>query len=399
MRDLEDPPKTGMKGPLRTDGSSRASSVPTTKLALAKKFEMFVSAACNRAALRSAKDMADGRDCEPEVLVLHGPVGVGKTHLLHAIGHLAQRMHPDWVVEFWRAHSFMTYLGRAFREGAAAGGAAAERMRRSLGAIDLLLFDDAHLIVQGNKPPIMQEELRRLVDFVLEQGGRLVLASKWHPNEFPHDSDEDLRARLANCLNVPLRIPGRRASIRILGQMVKNMRPSLRLKPEILECILDESSSMPGWEGNCRQLEGSVRSVLQAAKTNGWKVTKKLVRGTLRVSPAVQRPIALEDIHAEVADFYQVSVDNVRSKRRTKALVRIRHMGMYLARQLTNCSYADIAHAWGNRHHTTVKNAYDSIDKLVKRDRKVAEEARRLKARIKARASRPRPPQPLGSAA
>lgn len=390
--------KGGPKGPLRTDAPTRASSVPTTKLAAAKKFETFVPAACNKDALRSAQDMADGRDCEPGVLVLHGPVGVGKSHLLHAIGHLALQKHPNWVVECWRAHSFMAYLGGTSRKDAAEDGAAAERMRSSLHSIDVLLFDDAHLVIQGNKPR-MQEELRRLVDFFLDQGGRLVLASKWHPNEFPHHSDEDLRARLASCLNVPLHIPRRGASVRILGQMVQNTRPGLRLKPEIVECILDQASAMPNWEGNCRQLEGSVCSVLQATKANGWKVTKKLVRGTLRVPPAAHRPIALEDIHAEVADFYQVSVSSVRSKRRTKALVRTRHMGMYLARQLTNCSYADIANAWGKRHHTTVKNAYDSIDALVKRDRKVADEARRLKARIKARASQHKPPLPLGSAA
>ena len=391
-------PKEEALGPLRAGAPSRASSVPTTKLAAAKTFEIFVPSGCNKAALKSAQDMADGRDCEPGILVLHGPVGVGKTHLLCAIGHLALQMHPNRVVECWRAHSFMTYLGGAFRKSAAEGGAAAERLRQSLRSIDVLLFDDAHLIVQGNKPR-MQEELRRLVDVVLEQGGRMVLASKWHPNEFPHHSDEDLRARLASCLNVRLHIPGRDASARILAQMVENMRAGLCLRPEIVECILDESSSMPGWEGNCRQLEGSVRSVLQAAKANGWKVTKKLVRGALRVSPAAHRPIALDDIHAEIAHYYQVSSGDVRSKRKTQALVRARHMGMYLARQLTNCSYADIANAWGNRHHTTVKSAYDRMDALVKKDRNAADEARRLQVRIKARASQDKPPQLLDSAA
>lgn len=394
-------PRAEAKGPLRADAPSRMSSVPATKLVAAKTFDTFVPAACNKVALQSAQDMADGGDPEQNVLVLHGPVGVGKTHLLCAIGHLARQMHPDWVVECWRAHSFMTYLGEAFRKSPAEGGAATERVRRSLRSIDLLLFDDAHLIVQGNKPR-MQEELRRLVDVVLDQGGRMVLTSKWHPNEFPRNSDQDLRGRLASFLNVRLRIPGRSARVRIVAQMMKNRHPGLRLGPGIVDSILDESSSMPGWEGNCRQLEGSVRSVLQAAKANqaakenGWKLTKKLIRSVLRIAPAARRPIAPDDIHAEVADYYQVSVSEVRSKRRTKTLVRARHMGMYLARKLTNCSYADIANSWGNRHHTTVKSACDRMDALVKSDRNMAHQVRRLQARIKARASQPKPPHGSG---
>lgn len=392
-----------VKGPQRTGAPNGASSVPSSKLDAAKTFENFVPAACNKAALQSAKDMADGRDCEPGVLVLHGPVGVGKTHLLLAVGNRVSQIHPDWTVAHWRAHSFMAYLDGAFREGPAEGGVAVERLQRSLRSIDVLLLDDVHLIIQGSPKPRMQEELRRLVDAALDQGPRVVLASKWHPNEFPRNSDEDLRARLASCLNVRIGPPGWDASLRILAQMAKRLWSGPPLSADVVECILGEVASGRGREHDNRQLDGALRTVLAAAKAKGRrKVTKKLVREALRPPvapprPILLRPIAQEDIQAAVADYYQVSVADLRSKRRTKALTRSRHMGMHLARKLTDCSYVEIGKAWGNRHHTTVKNACDRIDHFIKAHRSAANECRELTARIMARANKPQPP--LDSAA
>ena len=388
-------------GPQRTGAANGAPSAPAGKLDSAKTFENFVPAACNRAALQSAKDMADGRDCEPGVLVLHGPVGGGKTHLLVAVGNRVSQTHPDWTVAYWRAPLFAAYLSAAFRKGAAEGDAAVEELHRSLRSFDVLLFDDAHLIVQGPPKPRVQEELRRLIDASLEQGVRVVLASKWHPNEFPRNSDEDLRARLASCLNVRLGLPGPDAGPRILAQMAQRLWSGPPLGADVVECVLGEAASMRGWEPNCRQLEGALRTVLVAAKAKGRrKVTKKLVREALRPPgpPVPLRPISLEDVQAAVADYYQqVLAADMRSKRRTKRLTYIRHMGMCLARKLTNCSYVEIGKAWGNRHHTTVKSACDRIDRLVKTDRSVANECLELTARIKAWANKPQPP--LGPAA
>ena len=392
-------PKAEAKGPQRTGALHDASSVPASKLNSAKTFANFMPAACNRAALQSAQAMADGGDCEPGVLVLHGPVGVGKSHLLLAVGNRVSQTHPDWTVVYWRAHSFIIYLSAAFRKSAAEGGAAVERLQRSLRSIDVLLFDDVHLIVQGSPKPRMQEELRRLIDAALDQGPRVMLASKWHPNQFPRNADEDLRARLASCLNVRLDLPGPAASLRILDQMAKDQMAKCRWSGLPLEaCVLGEVASLCGRERDCRQLEGALRTVFAAAKAKGRrKVTKKLVREILRPPVAALRPISLEDVQAEVTGYYQVSVADMRSKRRTKTLVRIRHMGMHLARKLTKCSYVEIGKAWGNRHHTTVKSACDRIDRLVRTDGSAANEHRELTARIKARANKPQPP--LDSAA
>lgn len=439
-------------GPLRTGAANGAPSAPAGKLDSAKTFENFVPAACNRAALQSAKDMADGRDCEPGVLVLHGPVGGGKTHLLVAVGNRVSQTHAalgpqrtgapsgassvpaskldsaktfenfasaacnkaalqsakdmadgrdcetDRTVAYWRAPLFAAYLSAALRKGAAEGDAAVEELHRFLRSIDVLLFDDAHLIVQGPPKPRVQEELRSLIDAALEQGVRVVLTSKWHPNEFPRNSDEDLRARLASCLNVRLGLPGPDASLRILAQMAQRLWSGPPLGADVVECVLGEAASMRGWEPNCRQLEGALRTVLVAAKAKGRrKVTKKLVREALRSPVAPLRPISLEDVQAAVDSYQEFSVADMRSKRRTKALTRIRHMSMYLAWKLTNCSYVEIGKAWGNRHHTTVKSACDRIDRLVKTDRSVANECRELTIRIKAWANKPQPP--LGPAA
>ena len=388
-------PKAEAKGPQRTGALHDASSVPASKLNSAKTFANFMPAACNRAALQSAQAMADGGDCEPGVLVLHGPVGVGKSHLLLAVGNRVSQTHPDWTVVYWRAHSFITYLSAAFRKSAAEGGAAVERLQRSLRSIDVLLFDDVHLIVQGPPKPRMQEELRRLIDAALDQGPRVMLASKWHPNQFPRNADEDLRARLASCLNVRLDLPGPAASLRILDQMAKDQMAKCRWSGLPLEaCVLGEVASLCGREHDCRQLEGALRTVFAAAKAKKGrrKVTKKLVREILRPPVAALRPISLEDVQAEVVDYYQVSVADMRSKRRMKTLVRIRHIGMHLARKLTNCSYFEIGKAWGNRHHTTVKSACDRICRLIKTDGSAANECRELTARIKARANKPPPP-------
>ena len=392
-------PKSEAKGPQRTGALHDASSVSASKLKSAKTFANFMPAACNRAALQSAQAMADEGDCEPGVLVLHGPMGVGKSHLLLAVGNRVSQTHPDWTVVYWRAHSFIIYLSTAFRKSAAEGGAAVERLQRSLRSINVLLFDDVHLIVQGPPKPRMQEELRRLIDAALDQGPRVMLASKWHPNQFPRNADEDLRARLASCLNVRLDRPGPAASLRILEQMAKDQMAKRRWSGLPLEaCVLGEVASLCGRERNCRQLEGALRTVFAAAKANGRrKVTKKLVREALRPPVAALRPISLEDVQAEVANYYQVSVADMRSKRRTKTLVRIRHMGLHLARKLTNCSYFEIGKAWGNRHHTTVKSACDRICRFIKTNRIAANEHRELTARIKARANKPQPP--LDSAA
>lgn len=310
-------------------------------------FETFVEGKSNQFALAAARQVAEnpGRAYNP--LFIYGGVGLGKTHLMHSVGQMIRQRNPQARVAYVHSERFVNDMVRALQHNAI------NEFKRQYRTLDALLIDDIQFFVGKERS---QEEFFHTFNALLESQQQVILTCDRYPKEVK-GLEERLKSRFGWGLTVPIEPPELETRVAIL--MKKAMVERVALPSEVAFFIAQRVNS------NIRELEGALRRVAANAQFTGQPVTLENTREWLKDILARQdRLVTLDNIQKTVADYFQVRVSDMLSKKRSRSIARPRQVAMSLAKGLTTHSLPEIGEAFGGRDHTTVLHACRKVQEL-----------------------------------
>lgn len=337
-------------------------------LALSPKytFETFVVGSGNRFAHAAARAVAEapGRAYNP--LFIYGGVGLGKTHLLQAIGHHVVGHESLYRVAYVSSEKFTNELINSIRD---------DRMiefRHKYRNVDVLLIDDIQFLAGKERT---QEEFFHTFNTLHEATRQIIITSDKPPKEIP-TLEERLRSRFEWGLIADIQPPDLETRIAILRK--KAEVDGIYLPDEVAEFIAQRITT------NIRELEGALVRVVAYATLTRSAITSALAEEVLRELLPASRPsaVTIQAIQQTVADYFGIRLEEMRAKRRTKAVAFPRQVAMYLARELTDASLPRIGEAFGGRDHTTVMHACDRVKHALQQDPHLAASLKRLMERL-----------------
>jgi len=309
-------------------------------------FDNFVVGASNELAFAVARQISSCRAAQYNPIVLHGSNGMGKTHLLYAIEHAVQHTDPTHRVKLISSEDF-------------AGRDAIEAFKSSLRDVDLLIIDDAHFI--ADKPGSQEELLHTLVSLV-DQGRQILIAADRHPDKIEKAS-ERLKSYLSSGLVCKISAADYELRLRILDRLIARRRANGNATLAIPQNARDHLAAR--MNATPRDLEGAFNQIVAQSEFLGTPITLETVQETLSDSryTAGQR-LTVDRIQRAVCDEFRVTLTDMVSKRRARAIARPRQVAMYLSKKMTKRSLPDIGRRFGGRDHTTVMHAVKRIDSL-----------------------------------
>lgn len=314
-------------------------------------FNNYVTGRANQLARAAAIQVAENPGSAYNPLFIYGGVGLGKTHLLHAIGNELKLHNPDAKIRYLHAERYVSDVVKAYEH------KAFDEFKRQYHSLDLLLIDDIQFFAKKVRT---QEEFFYAFNALIEAKKQIVIACDTYPKEIA-DVDERLRTRFSWGLTVAVEPPELEMRVAIL--LKKAEAVNLNLSEDIAFFIAKQIRS------SVRELEGALNRIIAMAQFTGRAIDIHLTKDALRDLIAVRgRQITLENIQKTVADYYKIKVAEMYSKKRTRNFSRPRQIAMALSRELTNHSFPEIGEAFGGRHHTTVMHACDEIDLLRQND-------------------------------
>ena len=339
--------------PAPTPPPPAPSTAPPADLDGRYTFETFVVGSSNQFAQAACLAVAELPSAAYNPLFIYGGVGLGKTHLLHAIGHRLARTHPRMRIEYLSTEKFTNELIGAIRYDKT------QDFRHRYRTIDLLLLDDIQFLSGKERT---QEEFFHTFNDLYESHRQIVLSSDRSPKEIP-DIEERLRSRFEWGLIADIQPPDFETRVAILKKKAEIDR--LPLPDDVAFFIANKVKS------NIRELEGSLVRIRAFCNLTGRQLSLDLAQEVLaNIWGHEERLIALDDIQRRVSEVFGVKPQDLRAKSRTKAVAFPRQVAMYLARQLTSDSYADIGRGFGGKDHTTVLHAVNKIQALLQQDPK-----------------------------
>ena len=330
-------------------------------------FDTFVIGPSNRFAHAAALAVAEAPSQAYNPLFIHGPTGLGKTHLLQAIAHYVTTSTPDMTACYVTCEAFTNDFIEALRE------KRIEQFKNRYRTYDVLLVDDIQFL-SGREG--IQEEFFHTFNTLHESGSQIVLSSDRQPREIARLEDR-LRSRFEWGLITDVQPPDLETRIAILRK--KASRDGITIDdPEVLAAIAMRVQT------NIRELEGALTRGVAFAMLNGEPLTVELVRDVLSSQyPEDSRPVTVESVQRVVAEYFSLSIDELRSERRTQTIVFPRQVAMYLSRELTDMSLPQIGRLFGGRDHTTIHYGHDKIAKRIKEDRSLYNLVQELTATIR----------------
>jgi len=330
-------------------------------------FETFVKGASNQFALAAALRVAETPARSYNPLFVYGAAGLGKTHLLHAIGHYVHLNYKHHVVRYVSTESFMNEYVDAIRSNSMAG------LRRRYREVDVLLIDDVQFL-EGKEG--LQEEFFHTFNSLHGANKQIVLSSDRMPDAIP-TLEERLRGRFKWGLITDIQPPDLETRLAILRN--KAERDRVEVPNDTLEFIASHITS------NIRELEGALIRVTAYASLNTRPITTELAQEQLAdlLTEAVTRPRTDMELLTEIADILGFDVDSLRGKSRQRPLVTARQIAMYVFRELTDLSYPSIARLFGGRDHTTVIHAVEKIQRQMGERKQIYEQVTDLLQRLK----------------
>jgi chromosomal replication initiator protein len=333
-------------------------------------FETFVIGSSNRFAHAAAVAVAEAPAKAYNPLFIYGDSGLGKTHLLHAIGHYAQTLYPGLKVRYVSSEEFTNDFINMIRDGKQDG------FRRRYRDVDVLLVDDIQFL--ENKEGT-QEEFFHTFNTLHNASKQIVISSDRAPKRLVTLEDR-LRSRFEWGLLTDVQPPELETRIAILRR--KAIQEGLNAPPEVLEYIASRIST------NIRELEGALIRVTAFASLNRQSVDLQLAEIVLKdLIPEAQGPqITAATIMGQTASYFGLSIEDLCGTSRSRLLVTARHIAMYLCRELTDLSLPKIGQQFGGRDHTTVINADRKIRKLMAERQSVFTQVTELTTRIKQQA-------------
>ena len=357
---------SGMLVEAKSEGSNtfaaRERFYPLLDLNKAFTFDTFVEGRSNqiaRAAALQVSENVGGSSYNP--LLLYGGVGLGKTHLMHAVGNSIADRHPNLKVAYMYSQRFMEDMVRAIEHGTMSD------FTKYYRSVDVLLMDDIQFLAKGMKT---QEEFFHVFNRLQEDGSQIVLTCDRYPKEI-EGLEERLESRFVWGMTAPVEPPDLETRVAIL--LKKAEVDKVQLPSESAFFIAERIRS------NVRELEGALKRVIANSNFTGEPISIEQVRESLRDLLAIQdRQIGLDNIQKKVADYYKIRLGDLHSKTRTRSIARPRQVAMALAKELTNHSLPEIGSAFGGRDHTTVLHACRKIEELKESNSDIREDYNNL---------------------
>lgn len=324
-------------------------------------FETFVQGKSNQLALAAAQQVAENPGSSYNPLFIYGGVGLGKTHLMHAVGAAMLSRNPNAKIVYLHSERFVADMVKALQLNAI------NEFKRFYRSVDALLIDDIQFFANKDRS---QEEFFHTFNALLEGGQQMILTCDRYPKEI--DGLEDrLKSRFGWGLTVAVEPPELETRVAILMKKAEEAR--IRLPHDAAFFIAQKIRS------NVRELEGALKRVIANAHFTGSKITTEFIRESLKDLLALQdRLVSIDNIQRMVAEYYKIKVADLHSKRRSRSVARPRQVAMALSKELTNHSLPEIGNAYGGRDHTTVLHACRKVAELREIDTDIREDYKNL---------------------
>ncbi|MEL6594715.1 MAG: chromosomal replication initiator protein DnaA [Pseudomonadota bacterium] len=351
---------------------SAKKEVPGAPLDKRFRFETFVVGKPNELAHAAAKRVAEGGPVTFNPLFLYGGVGLGKTHLMHAIAHELQERKPELNVVYLSAEQFMYRFVQALRE---------KRMmdfKSLFRSVDVLMVDDVQFIAGKEST---QEEFFHTFNALVDQNKQIIISADRAPGEIK-DMEDRIKSRLQCGLVVDLHPTDFELRLGVLQSKVDQYSaqyPGLELDDGVLDFLAHRIST------NVRVLEGALTRLFAFASLVGRPITLELAQDCLAdVLRASDRKITVEEIQRKVSEHYNIRLSDMIGPKRLRSYARPRQVAMYLCKQLTTRSLPEIGRRFGGRDHTTVMHGVKRIEELKVQDSQIADDIELLRRSLEA---------------
>ncbi|MDD5072222.1 MAG: chromosomal replication initiator protein DnaA [Candidatus Omnitrophica bacterium] len=358
-------PAAASSAPKSADTPKKQEAHNNIGLNPAYTFDDFVIGPSNKMAHAAAMAVAESPARAYNPLFIYGKAGMGKTHLMNAIGHCVAAKNPGMKVVYITSEQFTNQLIQSIQN------RSTDRFRARYRTVDVLLIDDVHFIAGKEST---QEEFFHTFNTLHDAHKQIVLSSDKPPKEIDR-LEERLVSRFEWGLIVSISQPDFETRIAILRQKLK--RENIAVPDDVIFYIGEKIRS------NIRELEGALKRVVANAVLLKQSITLELARSVLKdMVKEKESRILADTIFEEVASYFNVRVSDIKGRRRTKQMVLPRQISMYLIRKLTDHSLPEIGELCGGRDHTTILHACESIESDMKKDAKIKEMIGRLATQI-----------------
>lgn len=320
-------------------------------------FETFVEGKSNQVALAASRQVAENPGQGYNPLFIYGGVGLGKTHLMHAVGNYIRAQNPAARVIYLHSERYVQEMVSAIKSNTI------ENFKNFYRSVNALLIDDIQFFAGKDRS---QEEFFHTFNALVEQGQQIIMTCDRYPKEI-EGLEERLKSRFGWGLTVAVEPPDLETRVAILQS--KADQSQIQLASDVAFFIAKRIRA------NIRELEGALRRVIATAQFTGRPITIDSTKDALKDLIAAQaKMITLDNIQRTVADFYNLKVTDLTGTRRSRSIARPRQIAMSLAKELTNHSLPEIGNAFGGRDHTTVIHACKKIVELREADTKLADD-------------------------
>jgi len=324
-------------------------------------FDSFVEGKSNQLARAAAQQVAENPGGSYNPLFIYGGVGLGKTHLMHAVGNELLAKNPNARIIYLHSESFVADMVKALQLNAI------NDFKRFYRSVDALLIDDIQFFANKDRS---QEEFFHTFNALLEGGQQMILTCDRYPKEID-GLEERLKSRFGWGLTVAVEPPELETRVAIL--MKKAASANIQLPHEAAFFIAQRIRS------NVRELEGALKRVIANAHFTGRAIDIDLIRESLKDLLALQdKLVTIDNIQRTVAEYYKIKLSDLHSRRRSRSVARPRQVAMSLAKELTNHSLPEIGESFGGKDHTTVLHACRKIKELNESDADIREDLKNL---------------------
>lgn len=324
-------------------------------------FDNFVEGKSNQLARAASLQVAENPGKAYNPLFFYSGVGLGKTHLMHAVGNMMLKRKPDARITYIHSERFVGQMVKALQHNTI------DAFKQYYRSLDAILVDDIQFFAGKERS---QEEFFHTFNALLEEESQIILSCDRYPKEV-EGLEERLRSRFGWGLSVCIEPPELETRVAILQK--KAEEANIELPSEVAFFIAKRIRS------NIRELEGAFRRVMATANFTGSKISLEFAKEALRDLIALQeRTITIDNIQKTVAEYYKIRTSDLHSNRRSRSITRPRQLAMALSKELTNHSLPEIGAAFGGRDHTTVLHGCRKIAELKESDNKIMEDYKNM---------------------
>lgn len=361
MQSATEPAQRSHHSPLSRGAPAKGTIKHVSALNRSFTFDSFVEGKSNQLARAAAWQVADNPKHGYNPLFLYGGVGLGKTHLMHAVGNHLLQKNPNTKVIYLHSERFVADMVHALQNNAI------NEFKNYYRSVDALLIDDIQFFAKKERS---QEEFFHTFNALLEGNQQVILTSDRYPKEID-GLEERLKSRFGWGLTVAVEPPELETRVAILMKKAEQSR--VQLSHDCAFFIAQRIRS------NVRELEGALKRVIAHSHFTNEPITVELIQESLKDLLALQdKLVSIDNIQRTVAEYYKIKISDILSKRRSRSVARPRQVAMALAKEVTNHSLPEIGDAFGGRDHTTVLHACRRIAELSETDADIREDYKNL---------------------